>query len=129
MVFHRGNYDLVAFFNVFPAPGTGYQVDAFGSAAYEDEFVFAACVEEEFGLRACLLVGGGGALRQLVYAAVNVGTVHFVKAADGIDHREGFLRSGGGIQIHQGFAVDFLLQDREILADLVHVETGGYCTT
>ena len=85
---------------------------------------FAARVQKAPGLGAGFLVGGGGALGEFVNAAVDVGAVHFVEAADGIDDRERLLRGGGAIQVHQRLAVDVLLEDREILPDLLHVETG-----
>ena len=55
---------------------------------------------------------------------MDIGAIHLVKFADGVDHRERLLRGGGVIQVHQRLAVDRLLQDREILADLLHVESG-----
>ena len=97
----------------------GHQVDAFGGAAHEDQLVLGAGVEEALGLGARLFVGRRGALAQLVHAAMDVGAIHLVELADGVDHRERLLRRGGVIQIHQRLAVDALLQDREILPDLV----------
>ena len=124
VVLHRRDDDLVAGLHVLAAPGTADQVDAFGGAADEDQFIFAARIQKALGLGAGFLVGGGGALGELVNAAVDVGAVHFVEAADGIDHRERLLGGGGAIQIHQRLAVDVLLEDREILPDPLHVKIG-----
>ena len=82
-------------------------------------------MRKRFGLGAGFLVGGGGALGELVNAAVDVGAVHLVEAADGVDHRERLLRGSGAIQIDQRLAVDVLLEDREILPDPFHVEIGA----
>jgi len=60
-----------------------------------------------------------------VHAAVNISAIDFVEAAYGIDHREGLLRGGGAIQVDERLAVYLLLENREILPDLFHVESGG----
>ena len=105
------------------------EVDALGGAADEDQLVLALRVEEPSGLGASLLVRGRRTLAQLVNAAVNVGAIHLVELADGVDHREGLLRGGGAIQIYQWLTVDRLLQDREILANPLHVESGRNLAT
>ncbi len=59
-----------------------------------------------------------------MHAAMNVGAIHFMKFANGFDHRVRLLRRGGVVQIHQRLAVYGLLQDREILPDAFDVEAG-----
>ena len=59
-----------------------------------------------------------------MHAAMDVGAIHFVEMPQGVDHRRGLLRGGRAVQVHQRLAVDVLLEDREILADLLHVESG-----
>ena len=95
------------------------QVDAFGGAANEDDLLRLRGVQKALDLDARLFVGSGGALAQLVHAAVDVGAVHFVETADGVDDRVRLLRGGGVVQVHQRLAVDVLLEDREILPDAV----------
>ena len=59
-----------------------HQVDAFGGAADEDDFAASTCAfRKRFDLGARLLVGRGGALAQLVHAAVDIGAIHFVEVA------------------------------------------------
>ena len=98
-------------------------------AADEDQLVLALRVEESARLGAGLLVRGCRALAELVDAAVDVGAIHLVELADGVDHRERLLRGGGAIQIHQRLAVDRLLEDRKVLADPLHVESGRKLAT
>ena len=124
VVLHGGDDDLVALFDVLAAPGTGDQVDAFGGAADEDQLVGGRGIQEMPGLDARLFVGRGGALAQFVHAAMDVGAIHLVEMADGVDHHGGLLRGGGAIQVDQRLAVNRLLEDREILADFFDVETG-----
>src|SRR6185369_10424430 len=92
--------------------------------ANEDEFIFAARVQKATGLDASFLVGGGGALGELVNSAVDIGAVHFVEAANGIDDRERLLGGGGTVEVHERLAVDVLFEDREIFPDFLHVEPG-----
>ncbi len=119
-----GDDDFIARFDVVAAPGLRHQVDAFGGAANEDDLLRSARVEKSLDLGARLFVGFGGALAQLMHAAVDVGAIHFVELDDGVDDGARLLRGGGVIEINERLAVDGLLEDGEILADLLNVESG-----
>ena len=78
VVLHLGEQDHVAGLDVLRAPGLRDEVDALGGAAREDDFVGAAGVDEFRGARAGGFEGGGGAVAQLVDAAMDVGVVVLV---------------------------------------------------
>jgi hypothetical protein len=52
-------------------------------------------------------------------ASVNVSIVTFVVVAQGIEYRKRLLRGCGVVEIHQGVAVDFLMQNGEVSAGCV----------
>ena len=59
----------------------------------------------------------GAALAERVDAAVDVGVVALVDAAEDVDHLPRPLRAGGVVEKHERLiAVDGLLQDREVVA-------------
>ena len=101
-----------------------HQVDAFGGAAREDDFVRMGGVQEPLDLRPRLLVIIGGALAQLVHAAVNIRILGQVVVGDGVDHLPGFLAGRRVIQVNQWLAVDLHIQDGKILADASHIESS-----
>ncbi len=124
VMFQAGDDDFVARFDVVAAPALRDQVDAFGGSANEDDLFGGARVEEPLHLGARLFVGLRGALAKLMHAAVDVGAIHFVELDDGVDDGARLLRGGGVIEIDERLAVDGLLEDGEILADLLDVESG-----
>ena len=59
----------------------------------------------------------GAAFAERVDAAMDVGVVAFVHAAEDVDHLPRPLRAGGVVEEHERLiAVDVLLQDREVVA-------------
>ena len=55
---------------------------------------------------------------------MNVGAIHFVEMADGVDYDGRLLRGGRAVHVYEGPTVDGLLEDGEILADFLDVESG-----
>jgi hypothetical protein len=51
-------------------------------------------------------------------APVDVSIISLIVVAQGIQYRYRLLRGGGIVEIHQGFAVNVLMQNREIAAHL-----------
>ena len=62
-------------------------------------------------------VGAGGAIAQFVNAAVDIGVVVLVVAADGIEDGARLLRGGGVVEVDERMAVDLLIEDREVGAE------------
>ena len=125
VVLHAGDDDLVAGLDRAAAETARHQVDAFGGAAGENDFLDAGRVQKGAHLFPRALVGGGGSLRQQVNAPVDVGVIAGVTPADGVDDRFRFLHRGGVVQIDQGLAVNPLMQDRKIGADAGEVQPGA----
>ena len=59
----------------------------------------------------------GGLDGEVVRAAVDGGVPLLVELLLGLEHAERVLRGRSGVQVDQLFAVDLLLQDREVVAD------------
>ena len=57
-----------------------------------------------------------------MHPAVNVGVQLPVKAIDRLDHRPGFLGRSPAVEVNQRLAVDFAVQDRELLPYFFNVE-------
>src|ERR1043166_1527583 len=83
---HLGEQNLVAGFNVLRTPGGGHEVDAFGGAARENDFLGAASVDELGGARPGGLEGGGGAIAQFMNAAREVGVLALGVMGQGVGH-------------------------------------------
>ena len=114
--------DLVAGFQVRPAPAFGDEVDALGGAADEDAAAGVLQAEELRHGHAGGLIGGRGLLAQEVHAAVDVGVLLGVIASEGPDDRQRLLGSRRVVEVGQRTAAHRTSQDREVLAEGGDVE-------
>ena len=92
----------------FLPPGTGHEVDAFGRAAGEDDFIGAFGIDELGRADARGFIGVGRAVAQLMDAAVDIGVVEFVIMRQRLNHHARFLQGGGVVKINQRIAVNLL---------------------
>ena len=122
VVLHRREDDLVSGLEGGPPVALRHEVDRLRRASDEKDFPVLPRVDEAPHLGTGLLVGGGGALAQGVDAAVDVGIVMGVVALKRLDHRPRLLAGGRVVEIDQGPAVDFLIQDGEIEARAGRIE-------
>ncbi len=113
---HFREQNHVAGLEVFCSPRTRDEIDAFGRAARENDFVGAFGIDEFRGAGARGFKRVRGAIAQFVDAAMDVGVVVLVIMHERVNHRARFLRRGGVVEINQRLAVDFLIQDRKILS-------------
>src|SRR5690606_3332272 len=104
MMFHRGEQNFVALFQIRPAPALGDKVDRFGGSAGEDYFFIFACIEKLPYRLPASFVQIGSMLRKPVNATVNIGIRLGVKAALGLDYLARLLGGGSVIQVNQTFA-------------------------
>ena len=118
MVLHLGEQDDVAFLQVRVAPGVGDEVDAVGGAGGENDLARLGGIDEFSGAFAGLLVGIGGAHRERVDAAVDVGVVVPVVVRERVDDALGLLGRGGVVEVDERLPVDLLVEDREIGAEV-----------
>src|SRR5262249_40906923 len=93
-------------------------------AAGEDDLLASASVEEPCGAFASGFVGISGAIAQFVNAPVDVGVVAFVITEDGVKDGPGLLRRGGVVEVNEGVAVDFLIEDREVGSEIRPIRRG-----
>src|SRR5689334_13900488 len=98
---HLGEQNLVATFDVFVSPGGRNQIDSFGGAAGEDDFIGGPGVDECGGTGSAGFKGGGGAIAEFVDAAMDVGVVPFVIAHESIDDSTRFLGRRRVVEINQ----------------------------
>ena len=124
-----GGEDDVAGLEVGVAPAAGDEVDALGGAARENDLGGIGGMDESRDSRACALVGVGGAHGEGVEAAVDVAVVALVVVHERVDDGARFLGGGAVVEVDEGFAVDLLVQDREIGADFLEIEHGGRQST
>src|SRR5262245_1281764 len=122
VVLHVRDDDLIAGTDVGTAKGLGYEVDSFGCAAREDNFLRLRRVEKALYLGPSFLVFAGGKLAEEMHGAMNVRVVMLVEAADGVDDAARLLRRGGVVEIHKRMAVYRPVQNREIIPDLLQIE-------
>ena len=106
--------NLVAGLQEGAAPSLCDEIDRFGSAPGEDDFAFAARIDEALQFVSSSFEGVGGALRQRVHAAMDVRVVVAVIVRLGVDDRAWVLCRGAVVQIRQRFAIHLLVQDGEI---------------
>ena len=118
VMLHFREQNHVAGLEVFCSPRTRDEIDAFGRAAREDDFVGAFGVDEFRGARARGFERVRRAIAQLVDAAMDIGVVVLVVMHERVNHRARFLRRGGVVEINQRLAVDFLIENRKILSQL-----------
>ncbi len=119
----RGEHD-VARLEVRMAPAAGDDVDALGRAASKNDLGGIGSVDEFRDAGAGALVAVGRAHRERVEPTMDVAVVAFVVVHEGVDHAARFLRSGTVVKIDQRLAVDLLVQDREVSADIFPVGHG-----
>ena len=117
VVLHPGDQDLVSGGERAPAPALGDEIDALGGAPGEDDLLRRRGVHEPGDPVADGVVRRGGPLAQVVDAAMDVGVLGRIEAADGLDDRPGLLAGRGIVEIDQGLAVDPPGKDREILPE------------
>ena len=122
VVLHGADDDLVALGEALGGEAVGDKVDCLGGAADEDDLGSLGGVEEAADLFARLVVGGGGALAEVVDAAVDVGVARLVKARDGVDDGARLLGRGGVVEVDERLAVHAGGEDREIAADPLDVD-------
>jgi hypothetical protein len=117
VVLHFGEQDHVARAEDLPAPRLRDEIDALGRSSREDDLLRRRRAEIAGDLRARGLVSLGGARAQLVQAAVDVGVVVLVVAAQRIENGARFLRRRGVVEINERVPVNLLVEDRELGAD------------
>ena len=117
MVLHRGDEDFVAALHVCVAPAAGDEVDAGGRAGREDDFAGVLGADEVADFFAGFFVLLGGTFAERVDAAMDVGVIALVHAAENFDHLPRALRAGGVVEEDERvIAVDVLREDREVVA-------------
>ncbi len=124
MVLHRRHQHLVAGLQARPCVALCDQIDRFGGATHEHDLVGAAGVDKGRNLLPRGLEGVGGALRQRMDAAVDVGVIAQFEGAHGVEHGQRFLRRRRIVQIHQRLAVHRLGEDGEMIADRRKLRRG-----
>src|SRR5690606_22857640 len=122
VVLQRGDQNLVARLESRSRVALRNEIDRFGRAANEDDFLSVASVEEVAHDIASAFVGIGRPLTQCVYAAMHVRVIALVVGAHGVDHRLRSLARGGVIQINERLPVHLLTQDREVAANARNVD-------
>ena len=125
VMLHGGDHHFVACLEHLPAPAAGHQVDGLRGTAHKDDLPGFTGVDELPHLDANVFISLGGALAQLMHAAMDVGIVRPVEAFLGLDHCQRLLAGGGIIEINEGLPMHLLLQNREVLAHASYVKDSA----
>ncbi|MNI67219.1 hypothetical protein D3C73_1228400 [compost metagenome] len=96
------------------------EVEALRGVGGPDGFLVLRTNKVRHGLTGVLKYFGGFHSK-VVCAAVNGGVALLVVFLFSFDHAERVLRCSAGIEVDQGFAVDQLVQHREIIPDPQHL--------
>src|SRR5208283_5968208 len=96
------------------AEARGNKIDPLGRTAHEDNFPGRPRTDKALQLLARALVGVGRTRRQPMRTAMNIRVLVLVIVDQPLDYRIGFLRRRRIVEPHQTFAVNPLLEDREI---------------
>jgi len=107
MVFHGGDYHLVARLHKALAKRRGDKVDALGCSASKYYFVVATGINELTNGGSGGLVEVGCLLRKIVNTTMHVGIGVEILVLHGIEHAKGLLRCRPIVEVNQGFAVHF----------------------
>ena len=97
------------------AEARGYEIDAFGQIAREDDLARLGTEEARHRL-ARRLVAFGRALGEEMHAAMDVGVILLHHLAHGVDDLARLLRRGAIVEIDERTAMDAPCQDGEIPA-------------
>ncbi len=124
VMLHRGDEDFVARPDILAPVALSHEVDGLCGPTDVDDFPRLAGVDEARHLPTRLLVGLGSALAKLVHPAVDVRVVRRKELFNGVYDDLWFLRRSSIVKIDQRLAADLHSQDREVLSDLLDVETG-----
>jgi hypothetical protein len=84
-----------------PPPALGHQIDGLGRAPGEHDLRRARGAKKTRDLLACVVVGRGGPLAEVVQSTVDVGVLAGIEARDRVDHRSGLLTGGRIVEIDQ----------------------------
>jgi hypothetical protein len=125
VVLHPGDEHFVAGFQIRAPPALSDEIDAFRTALGEHDLASIGGVDEaRHGGPSCL-VGARRTLAQQVCRPVNVRVVVTIVGLKGVENLPRLLRRIGVVEIDERLAVNQLAEDREILADFLHIERGG----
>ena len=125
VVFHACEQDHVTFLEELCRPDLGDEIDALCRAAREDDLVRAGRTNETGNLLARSFKGIRRAVAQFMQSAVHVRVILLVIACQRRDDLAWFLARGGVVEVHQRLAIDLLMQDGKIgaqVGDVRHVE-------
>src|SRR5262245_25468571 len=112
VVFHRRDDDLISHLEEGSPITLRNQVNRFGGTANEDTFLFAPVDEETLYLPARRFIICGCPLTQVVDTTMNIRILGAVIAIQRVDNTLWFLTGGPVVEVHQGLAMDLLLQNR-----------------
>ena len=125
VVLHLGQEHGVARLQVGPAPRVGHQVQRLGRVLGEDDLAGRfGRADEAAGHHPGPLVERGRLLGRGVDATVHVGVGRLVVAGHRADDRLRLQRGGGRVEVDDRSPVDRAGQQREVLAQGLHVERG-----
>ena len=114
VMLERGNQNLIAGLKLRSCKALRDEVDAFGRAAHEYDFLRVARIDEAPDVFASAFEGVSCALTQRMNAAMHVRVIVLVVVRYRIDDRARALARRGVVEIDERLAVDLLRQNRKV---------------
>src|SRR5881394_851772 len=121
VVLHGRDDDLIAGANELATITMHDEIDAFGSAAHEDTFLYVARVDEALHLFARSLISSRRPHAQIVHPAMNVRVFLLKILRAAFNHNGWDLRRRGIVQIHERLAVNVLGQYGKVFANALDI--------
>ena len=123
VMFHLGQDDQIARFEICTRPGICNEIDGLGRVARVNDLMSRWRIDKLCNLDARLLVHGGRFLRKHMHAAMDVGVGATIKIIHRFDDRLGLLRRRRGIKInHFNAGTNFTVENGKVFADLLNVK-------
>ena len=121
MMLHDRNNHFVTFLEKGFAKTAGNEVKALCGASREEHFCRGAGIDELPHALSCRLVQVGGLLREEMHPTMHIGVGGEIFVGNGLNHAARLLRRGSVVEVYEGTAIDFPLQNGEVLAYIFYV--------
>ena len=121
MMLHDGDNHFVTFLEKGFSETAGNEVKTLCGASREEHFCRGAGIDELPHALSCRFMQVGGLLREEMHPAMHIGVGGIVFIGNGLNHAARLLRRGSVVEVYEGTAIDFPLQNGEVLADFFYV--------
>ena len=120
-----GEHDFITRLQQSFAQRIGDKIDAFCGAPHKDNLFGGTGSHLILNFLSRAFVGVRRSCGQSVSRSVDVGIVMRIEVRQCLDHLHRLLSRGRVVEPHEIVIVDLLMEDRKILANLMHIKNDG----